>query len=370
MKEIQALFCAFDNAKGMIINMKVGILTSGGDCQGLNAALRGVAKTLYSAVPEVELYGIQDGYRGLIEGLWRRMGLHEFSGILREGGTILGTSRQPFKSMREVDDDNTDKISKMVKNYQYEKFDALVILGGNGTHKTAHALSQSGVNVVTLPKTIDNDLNGTDYTFGLDSAVVKATEVLDAIHSTAASHGRIFVIELMGNKAGWVTLYAGIAGGADVILIPEIPYRLDSVLGVIEKRNRSGKNFSIIAIAEGALSAEVAALPKKERKIEGSAGSRLVLELEKHLDQDVRLAIPGHFQRGGDPTPRDRVLCSRFGAKAAELVLSKKFGFMVGLQGTSIVPVPLSEVAGKLRNIPADAEILVQARALGLSLGD
>jgi len=350
--------------------MKIGILTSGGDCQGLNAALRGVAKTLYSAIPDLELYGIQDGYRGLIEGLWRVMGLHEFSGILREGGTILGTSRQPFKSLRDVDDNNMDKLTMMVKNYQKENFDALVILGGNGTHKTANALSQSGVNVVTLPKTIDNDLNGTDYTFGFDSAVTKATEVLDAIHTTAASHGRVFVVELMGNKTGWVTLYAGLAGGADVILLPEFPYKLDSVLSVIEKRNRSGKNFSIIAIAEGAFSLEVATQPKKERNREGSAGSRLVSELEERLDQDIRLAIPSHFQRGGDPTPADRVLCSRFGVKAGELILERKYGFMVALQGTSIVPVPLNEVAGKPRSIPPDCEVVAQARALGISLGD
>ena len=350
--------------------MKIGILTSGGDCQGLNAALRGVAKTLFSAVPDLELYGIQDGYRGLIEGIWRKMGLREFSGILREGGTILGASRQSFKAMREVDDNNTDKLTVMIKNYQHEKFDALVILGGNGTHKTAYALSQNGVNIVSLPKTIDNDLNGTDYSFGFDSAVVKAAEVIDAIHTTAASHGRIFVVELMGNKVGWVTLYAGIAGGADVILLPEIPYRLDSVLSVIEKRNQSGKNFSIIAIAEGALSMDMAALPKKERITEGSAGSRLVHELEGILDQDVRLAIPGHFQRGGDPTAADRILCSRFGVKAAELVLERKYGFMVALQGMSIVPVPLCEVAGKPRSIPPDFEIVAQARALGISFGD
>jgi len=351
--------------------MRIGLLTSGGDCQGLNAALRGVAKTLCGAVPYLELYGIQDGYKGLIEGNWRRMGLYEFSGILREGGTILGTSRQQNKSKLDEDDSQIDKLTKMVKNYQYERFDALVILGGNRTHKTAYALSQCGVNMVTLPKTIDNDLYGTDYTFGFDSAVVKATEVLDAIHSTAASHSRVFVIELMGNKAGWVTLYAGMAGGADVILLPEIPYKLGSVLDVIEKRNRSGKNFSIIAIAEGAISLEDSKLPEQERNTENiSSGLKLVRELEESLDQDVRLAIPGHFQRGGDPTPADRVLCTRLGAVAAELILNREYGYMVALQGTSIVPVPLSEIAGRTRSIPPDCEILKQARALGISLGD
>ena len=351
--------------------MKIGMLTSGGDCQGLNAALRGVAKTLYGAAPDLELYGIQDGYRGLIEGIWNRMELHEFSGILREGGTILGTSRQPFKTIRDPDENNMDKLTMMVNNYKNENFDALVILGGCGTHKIAHALSQNGVNVVTLPKTIDNDLFGTDYSFGFDSAVAKAAEVLDAIHSTAAAHGRIFVIELMGNKAGWVTLYAGMAGGADVILLPEIPYEKESVLRVIEKRNKAGKNFSIIAVAEGALSKEEAALPKKERKNGGSsAGSRLVKALDECLDQDVRLVVPGHFQRGGDPTPTDRVFCSRLGAKAGELILQKRFGRMAALQGASIVSVPLEDIAGKQKIIPTDCDVMNQARLIGISFGE
>jgi len=352
--------------------MKIGFLTSGGDCQGLNAALRGVAKTLFGAVPYVEIYGIQDGFAGLIDSNWRKMEQHEFSGILREGGTILGTSRQPFKTIRSIDDSkNTDRLTTMVRNYHKEYFDALVILGGNGTHKTAYALSQYGINVVTLPKTIDNDLYGTDYSFGFNSAVSKATDVLDTLHSTAASHGRIFVCELMGHKAGWVALYAGIAGGADVILIPEIPYSVDSVLEVIDKRNQSGKNFSIIAIAEGAITCEEAKQPKGERKVgDISPGMQLVRVLDEKLNQDVRLTIPGHFQRGGDPTPADRVFCSRLGAMAGELVLQRKFGYMVALQGLSIGAVPLSEVAGKLRTIPLDSEILKQTRLLGISLGD
>jgi len=352
--------------------MKVGFLTSGGDCQGLNAALRGVAKTLYGAVPYVEIFGIQDGYAGLIESKWRKMEQHEFSGILREGGTILGTSRQPYKTIREIDDrNNTDRLTTMVRNYHKECFDALVILGGNGTHKTAYALSQYGINVVTLPKTIDNDLYGTDYSFGFDSAVAKATDVLDTLHSTAASNGRIFVCELMGRKAGWVALYAGLAGGADVILLPEIPYSIDSVLEVINKRNQSGKNFSIVAIAEGAITKDKSMHPKHERRVgDISPGMELVRVLDEKLNQDVRLTIPGHFQRGGDPTPNDRVFCSRLGAMAGELVLKRKFGYMVALQGVNIGSVPLSEVAGKLRTIPVDNEVLKQARLLGISLGD
>jgi len=352
--------------------MKVGFLTSGGDCQGLNAALRGVAKTLFGAVPYAEIYGIQDGFAGLMDCNWRKMEQYEFSGILREGGTILGTSRQPFKTIRNFDDSkNADRLTTMVRNYHRECFDALVILGGNGTHKTANALHQQGINVVTLPKTIDNDLYGTDYSFGFDSAVAKATDMLDTLHSTAAAHGRIFVCELMGRKAGWVALYSGIAGGADVILLPEIPYTVDSVLNVIEKRNHSGKNFSIIAIAEGAMTKEQAAQPKSERKVgDISPGMELVRILDEKLNQDVRLTIPGHFQRGGDPTPADRVFCSRLGAMAGELVLKRKFGFMVALQGLEIGAVPLSEVAGKLKTIPTDNEVLKQARLLGISLGD
>jgi len=352
--------------------MKIGFLTSGGDCQGLNAALRGVAKTLYGAVPYVEIYGIQDGYAGLIDCNWRKMEQHEFSGILREGGTILGTSRQPFKTIRNFDDSkNTDRLTTMVRNYHKECFDALVILGGNGTHKTAHALSQYGINVVTLPKTIDNDIYGTDYSFGFDSAVSKATDVIDTLHSTAAAHGRIFVCELMGRKAGWVALYAGIAGGADVILLPEIPYTVDSVLEVIDKRNKSGKNFSIIAIAEGAITKDAAQQPKNERKAgDISPGMSLVRVLDEKLNQDVRLTIPGHFQRGGDPTPADRVFCSRLGAMAGELVLQRKFGNMVALQGLTIGAIPLSEVAGKLKTVPLDSEVMKQARLLGISLGD
>lgn len=350
--------------------MKIGLLTSGGDCQGLNAALRGVAKTLFGRISGLELYGILDGYRGLIEGNWRRMEPVEFSGILRQGGTILGTSRQPFKKMQIQNEDNTDKLSMMLENYKKHGFDALVILGGNGTHKTAHLLAQKGVNVVTLPKTIDNDLFGTDITFGFDSAVDKATSVIDAIHTTAASHGRVFVVELMGNKVGWITLYAGMAGGADVILIPEIPYEVESVLEVIKKRNANGKNFSIIAIAEGALTKKEASLPKKERIFGNTtAGDRLAGILSECLDQDVRAVIPGHFQRGGDPTPADRMLCTRFGAKAGELISKRKFGCMVALRGTEIVAVPLDEVAGKQKSVPHDSEILHQATLLGISLG-
>ena len=252
----------------MVMTMKrIGLLTSGGDCQGLNAALHGVAKALYEYYDkDVELYGLRDGYRGLIEGDYRLMNREDFSGILCLGGTILGTSRQPFKLMRVVDENSVDKVKAMKATYKKLKLDCLVILGGNGTHKTANLLREEGLNVVTMPKTIDNDLWGTDKTFGFQSAVNIATNVLDCIHTTATSHGRVFIVELMGHKAGWLTLEAGIAGGADIILIPEIPYENKYIIRAIEKRNAAGKRFSILAVAEGAISKEDSLLTKKELK--------------------------------------------------------------------------------------------------------
>ena len=249
--------------------MKIGMLTSGGDCQGLNAALRGVAKTLYNELGDnVRIYGIRDGYRGLIEGDYHETQPDDFSDILTLGGTILGTSRQPFKQMqRPVEDSEQTKLDKMLKTVKKAGFDCLVILGGNGTHKTANLLREKGVNVVTLPKTIDNDLWGTEMTFGFQSAVDIAAMVIDSIHSTAFSHSRVFIVEIMGHKAGWLTLHAGIASGADVIVIPEIPYSAKKIAQAIEKRAKNGKRFSIIAVAEGAVSCEEAAMSKKEFKL-------------------------------------------------------------------------------------------------------
>ena len=255
--------------KGRLFMKRIGILTSGGDCQGLNAAIRGVCKTLYNHYKknEIEIYGIIDGYRGLITGEYRLMKPEDFSGILTRGGTILGTSRQPFKLMRVIDEENNvDKVAAMKANYKKMKLDCLVILGGNGTQKSANMLSQEGLNVVSLPKTIDNDLWGTDMTFGFQSAVDIATQVIDCIHTTATSHSRVFIIEVMGHKVGWVTLHAGIAGGADIILLPEIPYDIDVIADAINRRKAAGKRFTIIAVAEGAISKKDAKLSKKELK--------------------------------------------------------------------------------------------------------
>lgn len=357
--------------------MKIGMLTSGGDCQGLNAALRGVAKTLYNEFgKDVTLYGIRDGYRGLIEGDYHVMEPDAFSDILTLGGTILGTSRQPFKTMQKADDNEETKLQKMLETCKKARFDCLVILGGNGTHKTANLLSQNGINVVTLPKTIDNDLWGTEMTFGFESAVNIATSVIDSIHSTAFSHSRVFIVETMGHKAGWLTLYAGIASGADVIIIPEIPYSVKAIARAIEKRSKSGKRFSILAVAEGAISQEEARMSKKEFKEARknmpypSISYRIADELKELTGHEIRVTIPGHYQRGGAPCPADRLLTTRLGVAAAQLIRDKKFGNMVAVQNNKIVPVPLSEVAGKLKTVPPDSDIVQAARDLGLSMGD
>ena len=257
--------------------LRIGMLTSGGDCQALNAAMRGVVKGLFQARKDVEIYGFEEGYKGLIYSNFRMLKAEDFSGILTVGGTILGTSRQPFKLMRVPDENGLDKVEAMKHTYHKLSLDCLVILGGNGTHKTANLLREEGLNVVTLPKTIDNDLWGTDMTFGLHSAVEVATDTIDRIHTTATSHSRVFIIEIMGHKVGWVTLYAGIAGGADIILLPEIPYDMDVIAEAIDKRAKAGKKFTIIAVAEGAISKEDAKLSKKELKGQTGKGRNILL---------------------------------------------------------------------------------------------
>ena len=244
---------------------RVGILTSGGDCPGLNATIRGVAKALYARMGDnVEIVGILNGYHGLITGDYKEMNEDDFRGILTLGGTILGTKRTPFKLMRVVEEDKIDKVAAMKKTYKDAKLDCLLCLGGNGTHKTANLLSQEGLNIIGLPKTIDNDIYGTDVTFGFHTAVDIATDVIDRIHTTAGSHSRVMCIEIMGNKAGWLTLYSGIAGGADIILLPEMPYDIDRVCDAVERRAKKGSNFSIIAVAEGAMNEEEAKMKRKE----------------------------------------------------------------------------------------------------------
>ncbi|MBO4749333.1 MAG: 6-phosphofructokinase [Lachnospiraceae bacterium] len=355
---------------------RIGMLTSGGDCQALNAAMRGVVKTLVNARQKVEIFGFLDGYRGLIYGNYRMLTGKDFSGILTKGGTILGSSRTPFKTIQDPDENGLDKVAAMIKNYQKLKLDCLVILGGNGTHKTANLLREKGLNVVTLPKTIDNDLWGTDMTFGFQSALDVATSAIDCIHTTAASHGRVFIVEVMGHKVGFLTLNAGIAGGADIILIPEIPYDIDKVIKKIEEREKNGSRFTIIAVAEGAISKEDAKLSKKDYKKKllnnpyPSVSYEIAAQIEEKTGREIRVTVPGHTQRGGSPCPYDRVFASRLGAEAGELILKGEYGFMVGYRNREVVKVPLEDVAGKLKMVDPKSTIVKEAKLMGISFGD
>ena len=355
---------------------RIGMLTSGGDCQALNAAMRGVVKCLSCSSEDVEIYGFLDGYKGMIYGDFRILTGHDFAGILTKGGTILGSSRTPFKLMREPDENGLDKVEAMKQNYYKLKLDCMVILGGNGTHKTANMLREEGLNVITLPKTIDNDLWGTDMTFGFQSAVNIATDCIDCIHTTASSHARIFIVEVMGHKVGWLTLNAGMAGGADIILIPEIPYDINKVIKAINEREARGSRFTIMAVAEGAISKEDAKLSKKEykKKMENypypSVSYEIADKIRKKSGKDVRVTVPGHTQRGGSPCPYDRVFATRLGAEAGKLILKGEYGFMVGYKNREVVKVSLEEVAGKLKMVSPDATIVKEAKMVGISFGD
>jgi len=354
---------------------RIGILTSGGDCPGLNAAIRGVARAAYEMF-DAEIIGISNGYAGLIDDEWQEMKKSDFSGILTLGGTILGTSRRPFRNMRVVEDDGVDKVAAMKKTYKNLKLDCLVTLGGNGTHKTANLLSEEGLNVIGLPKTIDNDIYGTDFTFGFHTAVDIATECIDRLHTTASSHGRTMVVEIMGNKAGWLTLYSGVAGGADVILLPEIPYDIKEVAKAVGDRAKSKKAFSIVAVAEGALSKEEAKMKKKERAEYRASlpydciSKRIAAQLQELAGVEARAVVPGHIQRGGSPSAYDRVLSTQFGVHAAELIRDEIYGVTVALDGNEIIHNKLSDIAGVPKPVPKDDHVLVTARNMGINLGD
>ena len=339
---------------------RIGLLTSGGDCQALNATMRGVVKGLTNSIDDLEVYGFDDGYKGLIYGKYRMLTSKDFSGILTQGGTILGTSRQPFKLMRVPDANGLDKVEAMKQTYYKLCLDCLVILGGNGTQKTANLLREEGLNIIHLPKTIDNDIWGTDMTFGFQSAVNIATNAIDCIHTTAASHGRVFIVEVMGHKVGSLTLHAGIAGGADIILIPEIPYDIEKV------------------VAEGAISKEDALLSKKDykKKLEDrakkypSVSYEIADKITQKLGSEVRITVPGHTQRGGAPCAYDRVLSTRIGAGAAEAILDGEYGIMIGIVNGKIKRVPLEECAGKLKMVSPKDQTVKAAKQIGISFGD
>ena len=357
--------------------MRVALLTSGGDCPGLNAAIRAIGKSLFGNAEGVELFGMCDGFSGLIRSEYIRLRRDDLAGILTEGGTILGTSRQKYIPGKDiVDDAGNSLIPAMLDTYNRLNLDCLVIMGGNGTQKSAKLIMDAGMNVVTLPKTIDNDIYGTDTTFGFQSAVDIATNVIDYIHSTASSHGRIFVVELMGRDAGWLTLNAGIASGADVILIPEIPYDLNKVAEVIEARKKKGRSFSIVACAEGAVAADQAVLDEetkrhnRENSLYPTVSYAIAAKLEELTGQETRVTVPGHYQRGGPPCPYDRVLATQFGAAAAELIELHQYGRMVAIQNGQIVSIPLEDAASRTKFLPVDHPMIKVARDIGISFGD
>ncbi len=348
---------------------RIGILTSGGDCPGLNAAIRGVAKASYQFFDDAEIVGIMDGFGGLIDANYRTMNKEEFSGILTLGGTILRTSRHRDQTMRQNSGKYLDAFKTMAKNYEKMDLDCLVTLGGNGTHTAAGILEEHGLNVIGLPKTIDNDIWGTDVTFGFQSAVDIAADVIDKVHTTAFSHSRVIIVELMGNTAGWLTLNAGIASGADVILLPEIPYNINSVAETINDRYESGKHFSIIAVAEGSRSVTDA----EDQDLKGkhySIGYKLADELNAVIDIDTRVVVPGHYQRGGPPCPYDRVLATEMGVYAAKLIEKRQFGHTVAVKNGRVTSNLMKDVAGKTKTIPLDSELLRVGREMGLNFGD
>jgi 6-phosphofructokinase 1 len=377
----------------MKTNGRIGILTAGGDCPGLNAVIRGVAKAAMHH--GLTVLGIHDGFRGLVENRATPLDNAMVSGILTHGGTFLGSSRdRPHKMNR--DGRVVDMTAVAARNYRRLRLDCLVCLGGNGTQKTALRLSErGGMNVMTLPKTIDNDVAETDITFGFDSAMAIATEAIDRLHTTATSHQRIIVCEIMGHDAGWLCLGAGIAGGADVILIPEIPYDLEKVAAHLRRRQKAGKRFSIVAVAEGIVSTAeakarltraggAAPLGAETRIIaqhasggvEGihlvqeAVASRLARQLQQVTGVEARVTSLGHVQRGGAPTPFDRLLCTRLGTKAGELLAEGRHNIMVGVRGTQCVPVPLQNVAGIKRTVPPQHPWVTTARLVETCLGD
>ncbi|HEY3281672.1 MAG TPA: ATP-dependent 6-phosphofructokinase [Armatimonadota bacterium] len=355
----------------------VGILTSGGDCPGLNAAIRGIAKTVMGTYG-MSVVGILDGFTGLVENRVIHITDQELIGLLTLGGTILGTSRNKPNKMPLPDGTVHDMTGAAVENYRRLGLDCLACIGGGGTAKNALLLKKAGLNVITLPKTIDNDVAETDTSFGYDSAMSIATEALDRLHTTASSHQRIILVDIMGHNAGWLALGASLAGGADVCLIPEIPFHKDRVVRALESRRVKGRRFSLVAVAEGALPAEDAKKeePKKEK---GKPAPRippvvnsLVLadELGKALGMETRVTTLGHVQRGGTPTPTDRLLATQLGCAAAQMIWEGTFGVMVAVKGGHLLPVPLEKVAGVKRTIPLDHPMIRTARLIGLCLGD
>lgn len=337
--------------------MKIGILSAGGDCPGINATIRGVGKTAIIKYG-MEVIGFTEGFRGLLYKDFITLDERILSGLLTEGGTILGTSREkPFK--KKEGDSIDDKPEEIKKNYKELGLDALVCIGGNGTQRTASLLAKEGLNVIGIPKTIDNDVYGTDLTFGFDSALAIATDAIDRLHTTANSHRRVMIIEIMGHHAGWLALYAGIAGGGDVILVPEIEYDIHKVADYLQNRSKQGKPFSIVVVAEG--------IKKEGHKPAARYISKQIQEL---TGMEVRETILGYIQRGGSPTAADRIFSTRLGGYAADLIYAGDFGQMVAMRDGQITHVPLEEVGGKLRLLTPDHPLIERGRSLGVCFGN
>lgn len=336
--------------------MKIGILSSGGDCPGINATIRGVGKTAIMHYG-MEVIGIHSGFIGLLNKDVQPLDERSLSGILNLGGTILGTSREkPFRKLLASGD--SDKPQVIKQNYEELGLDCLVCIGGNGTQKTASLLSELGLNVIGVPKTIDNDVWGTDITFGFDTAVNIATDAIDRLHSTASSHKRVMVVEVMGHHAGWIALYAGMAGGADVILLPELEYDMDKVNEAILNRSQRGKPYSIVVLGEGIRT------PNKKRPADYISKA-----IEEATGIETRETVLGYIQRGGNPSPFDRNLATRLGGHATELISQGKFGRMVCMQGDAVSNIPLSEVAGKLKVVTPDNDLIIQGKRMGITFG-
>ncbi|MBM4042452.1 MAG: 6-phosphofructokinase [Planctomycetes bacterium] len=357
---------------------RIGILTGGGDCPGLNAVIRAVAKTAMN-VHGIEVFGIRDAFRGFVEGDGKLLGYGDVSGILTQGGTILGTSNKhnPFHFPAERGGKKVfrDMTRTLLANARRWRLDACVLLGGDGTMNIGTKLTALGLPVVGVPKTIDNDLAETDVTFGYDTAVACVTDAVDRIHSTAMSHHRVMVIETMGRYAGWIALKAGVAGGGDIILIPEIPYDLAKVVEKVRERSRTGRRFSIVVVAEGAkpkkgsLTVERVLTDSHDPIRLGGVGAKLASEIEKASGLETRYTILGHLQRGGCPTAYDRALATRFGYHAMELVAAGRFGRMVCLKGDTITSVPIAKAVARLKLVPRNHPLIRAAKALGTCFG-
>ena len=358
---------------------RIAILTGGGDCPGINAVIRATTK---KAILEygIEVIGIKDGYEGIINNQYRKLDYDDVSGILTSGGTILGTSntanpyRYPVRKGNQLAFEDMSETT--LKNVEKLNIDCLVCIGGDGTLDIAHRLSRDGIPIVGIPKTIDNDLRGTDIAFGFDSAVYIATEGIDRVHTTAQSHHRVMIVEVMGRSAGWIALHSGIAGGGDIILLPEIPYDIDTVAEKVKERSKRGKRFSIAAVAEGAKPKGGDIVIQRIVKESsdpirlGGIGFVLGAQIEERTGIETRTVVMGHLLRGGSPTPFDRVLATRLGTKAVDMIKNKQFGYMVGVKGNSLVKVPLEDVATGPRTVPLNDPLIQAARAVGTCFGN